>query len=256
VIFSDTVITIYLTSNEFDVTIRLQDKNTLDVFRGATVTLGAETEVTDANGEAFFTVYEGSYDYLINKSSYLEETGTITIHSDTTVNFYLTQVMAYVKFWLTEGSAPVNDAMVRINGDSLITTTLGLAHFRQLPLSLNYTYFITKPGYYDETGELYLTADTSLYIIMEPWSASTEEFPDNKSIHIWPNPVRDFLYCTVPDVCSEQTVRITDLVGTEVYNQRIDNISFSIDVNDFAPGIYLLRLYSSKMQISRIFVKN
>lgn len=256
VVYSDTVITIYLTSNEFDVTIRLQDKNTMDVFWGANVTLGSETVVTDVNGEAFFNVYEGSYDYLINKTSYLEETGTISIHTDTTINFYLTQVMAFVKFWLKEGNAPIDNAIVRINGDSLITTALGLAHFRQLPLSVNYFYLITKPGYYDETGELYLTGDTSLNIIMEPWSASTGEFPDDKSIHIWPNPVRDFLYCKVPDVCFDQTIRITDLVGTEVYNQRIDNISFSIDVKDFAPGIYLLRLNSSKMQISRIFVKN
>jgi hypothetical protein len=228
----------------------------MNVFRGANVTLGSETEVTDVNGEAFFNVYEGSYDYLINKSSYLEETGILTIHSDTTINFYLTQVMAYVKFWLTEGSAPVNDAIVRINGDSIITTALGLAHFRQLPLSVNYFYLITKPGYYDETGELFLSRDTSLYITMEPWSVSTEEFPDGTSIKIWPNPVRDFLYCTVPDVCSEQTIRITDLVGTEVYNQRIDNFSFSIDVKDFAPGIYLLRLYSSKMQTTQLFFKD
>jgi hypothetical protein len=194
---------------------------------------------------------------LIDKLSYLEETGTVTITSDTTINFYLTQILAYIKFWLKEGAAaPVNNAIVRINEDSLITTSLGLAHFRQLPVSANYSYRISKTGYYDETGELYLTRDTSLYITMKPLLSNTGTFPDGKSIILWPNPARDFLYCLVPDVYSDQTLRITDLVGNEVHNQNIDNFSFSINVKNYPPGIYILRLFSSEIQISRLFIKD
>ena len=69
VISSDTTITIYLTSKEFDVTIKLSDKNTLDVFWGVNVTFGSETKVTDDQGEVTFTVYEGNYEYLIDKLS-------------------------------------------------------------------------------------------------------------------------------------------------------------------------------------------
>jgi len=164
--------------------------------------------------------------------------------------------MAYVKFWLKEDIAPVNNATVRINGDSLITTALGLAHFRQLPVSVNYNYRISKTGYYDETGELYLAGDTSLDITMEQWFTNTEYFPDGKSMRLWPNPARDFLYCIVPDIFFDQTLRITSLVGNEVYNQKIGNLSFSIDIKGYPPGVYLLRLFSSDMQVTRIFVKN
>ena len=256
VIYSDTTITVYLTSKIFDITIKLMDKNTLDEFWGVNVTLGTETKVTDDQGEVTFTVYEGNYEYLIDKLSWLQETGTITITSDTTINFYLTQILAYIKFWLKEGNAaPVNNAIVRINGDSLVTTSLGLAHFRQLPVSVNYNYRISKTGYYEETGELYLTRDTSLYITMEPWLSNTELFPDGKSVKLWPNPVRDFLHCTVPDICSEQTLRITDLIGTEVFNQKVDEKSFNINISNLPQGVYILSLYSLELQTTRLFVK-
>jgi hypothetical protein len=256
VIYSDTTITVYLTSKIFDITIKLMDKNTLDEFWGVDVTLGTETKVTDDQGEVTFTVYEGNYEYLIDKLSYLQEAGTLEITSDTTINFYLTQILAYIKFWLKEGdAAPVNNAIVRINGDSLVTTSLGLAHFRQLPVSVNYDYRISKTGYYEETGELYLTRDTSLYITMEPWLSNTELFPDGKSVKLWPNPVRDFLYCTVPDICSEQILRITDLIGTEVFNQKVDEKSFNINICNLPQGVYILSLYSSELQTTRLFVK-
>jgi hypothetical protein len=90
---------------------------------------------------------------------------------------------------------------------------------------------------------------------MEPFPVNTDILLDGKSFQLWPNPVRDFLYLTVPDVSSEQTIRITDLVGKEVYNQNINDIHLSIDVKNFPPGVYILRLNSIKMQITRIFIK-
>jgi hypothetical protein len=256
VVYSDTLLTVYLTRNDFDVTIRLFDKNTLDVFSGVNVTLGSETKVTGESGEVAFTVYPGEYNYLIEKINYSEESGILHIISDTTIDFYLTRVMAYIKFWITEGLAPVDYALVRINGDSIITTTLGLAHFRQLPVSVSYNYTITKPGYYDITGELFLAQDTIIYITMETWTEDTEEFQDVSSIKIWPNPVRDFLYLSVPDVSQKLTIRITDLMGKEIHSQTIENNNLRINIRNFVPGMYILKLHSSAAQTARVFIKN
>jgi hypothetical protein len=256
VIFSDTTITLYLEKKLFDVTIKLMDKNTLNAFRAVNVTLGSEIQATDNDGEATFTVYEGTYDYLINKLSYQEETGTLTISSDTTINIYLARLYAFLKFWLNEGAAPINNATVSINGDSIITTSMGLAYFRQLPVSVLYNYLITRIGYYDVTGELYLDRDTALYISMEKLITFLDPDIDVKSFKFWPNPVRDFLHCLVPDVCSELTLRITDPVGREVYNREVDEKNFHINVSELKPGIYILKLISSEIQTTKLFLKD
>lgn len=256
VIYSDTTINIYLNRKIFDVTIKLMDKSTLNTFWGVNVTLGSETQVTDDNGEVTFTLYEGTYEYLINKLLYQEETGSLEIISDTTINFYLTQLYADVKFWLQEGITPINNATVRIDGDSIVTTSLGLAQFRELPLSVSYSYLITRSGYYDVTGEFYLDKDTTLYITMERLATNIDRETDAESVKIWPNPVRDFLYCLVPDVCSELIFRITDLVGKEVYNHEMNGPSFQIDLANLNPGAYVLKIISSEIQLTRIFLKD
>jgi hypothetical protein len=90
---------------------------------------------------------------------------------------------------------------------------------------------------------------------MEQWVTNTEPLSDRKLIKLWPNPVRDFLYCTVPDVCSELTLRITDLVGKEVYFEKLNETRLHINLTYLKPGIYVVRLISAEMQATRLFVK-
>jgi hypothetical protein len=91
---------------------------------------------------------------------------------------------------------------------------------------------------------------------MEQVSSNAETIPEGHQIKLWPNPARDFLYCTVPDVSPDLTLRITDPVGREIINQVVNEKKFHINVAEFKPGVYILKLISAEMQITKLFLKD
>jgi hypothetical protein len=60
-------------------------------------------------------------------------------------------------------------------------------------------------------------------------------------VAISPNPTSDVLHITV-DEFKNKTVSIVDLKGNLVYNQSLNSVNTSIDVNSFAKGMYLLNI--------------
>ncbi len=89
-----------------------------------------------------------------------------TVHSDTTFFIYLVQTHASVKFRLKNGAAPVNGATVTVGEQSLVSNSLGMATFQQLPVSNEYSYTISKTGFNDEAGSFYLTKDTTIDVVL------------------------------------------------------------------------------------------
>ena len=241
--------------NTFNVTFMLYNKNTLMPLPMTSVTFNSGTAVTDASGKAVFTVNGGTLPYSINKPSYQYESGTITVQSDTTFYFYLTQTLANVKFRLKDGTTPVNLAVVIVNDDSLITNSLGIALFIQLPLSANYSYTISKSGYSGEEGEFYLTGDTTIDITLEVISAMQEIDANESRIIFWPNPVQDVLNFYLSGDITDSYLRITDLTGRNFCNQKIENNTFSILLKDYPPGVYIIHVIHLKMPATQLFIK-
>ena len=254
-IYSDTTLTLYLTKERYDVTIRLLRAFTLEAFNGTSVTFDAATQVTNAAGEVAFTVYGGPHEYSINKASYQTETGSLTVKSDTTFYFYLIQTHAYAKFRLKEGTTPVNMVMVVVNEDSLFSTSLGITTFNQLPVSTSYTYLITKDGYVQQDGAFYLTRDTTIDVAME--AKATTGFPteDVMKMECWPNPVDDVLNLYLPGDYSDIILHITDLQGIEVHYQKIDRNNLKIDVKNYPSGTYILQTSSGNVHTTHFFIK-
>ena len=255
VVYSDTTITILLTKQILNVTIKLFDNSTLDVFYGVVVTLGSQKKHTDADGEADFMIPEGSYDYSIFKTSYQQEQGTLTITSDTIISFYLIRTHAYAKFTLQDGTTPVTNALVILNEDSLITNSLGIAFFSQLPVSSDYNYLIIKRGYDQETGNFYLITDTTIQISMHAYPLNVELPVDKENLKCWPNPVLDHLFLLVPGIFADKTLRITDLMGKEVHYRKVDHNLISINVKNYPSGVYILKILSGERQFTEIFIK-
>jgi hypothetical protein len=255
-IHNDTSLTVYLTGKDFDVTFKVLDAATSKPFWGAVVTLGLLTATTGEDGEVELNVYEGSHNYVVSYTSYKEETGTLIISSDTTVLFHLIRTHAEVKFRLKDGTTPVNKAIVKIDGDSLMTNSLGIATFKELPVGTGYSFFIRKHGYFDTTGTIFLTTDTIIQISLEAWPDGIDIAPVTRELRCWPNPVNDFLFCVVPDIHSEGLIRITDLNGEQILDKEVDNSIFSVDVGNYPPGLYLLKLISGERQHTTLFIKN
>ena len=256
-IYSDTSLTYYLVPEKYNVTVSVSDKQTGDFFLGIRVTLNNEVQITNEKGETYFEFFPGEYDFLIEKSSYLNESGKLTIKSDTAFHFELVRNIGSIKIKLFEGTnTPVNNATVVMNTDTLISTSLGIAHFKNLAISTSYSYLIYKGGYNDLSGLLTLNGDTIVTLKIEPYPTSVSENPELNKLRIWPNPVSETLNITIPTNYANGIVEILNLQGTSMKKIYPGNqLQFEIQVHDMPAGIYFLRLISTKNNLNQIFVK-
>ena len=76
---------------------------------------------------------------------------------------------------------------------------------------------------------------------------SIEEVHDNKyQISVYPNPVTDLININIRS--AEQTsfnVELIDLQGKRLYRQNIDSNNNTLDLKQFATGIYFLNVYTN-----------
>jgi mannan endo-1,4-beta-mannosidase len=254
-ISSDTTILLYLTRKGFSVTFTLMDNKTFEKFWGVNVSLGSLNLVTDSNGSVVFFVDSGSYEYTINKISYKIENGSLSIDSDTSIVFYLEQLSASAKFRLNDGSAPLNDAVVKLNSDSLLTNSIGIALFKQLPLNVLYSYSIAKTGYNSASGEFYLTKDTVIYLTIELNTLDAGTLKKNNVIKVWPNPANEYLYCAFPSGNVHTAVVIRNLIGSIVYSEIVNEHELEISLKDIPSGAYIIKIHSQDDYYSKLFIK-
>ena len=83
------------------------------------------------------------------------------------IQFLLSRTHADVKIRLKEGTTPVNNVMVKLGEDSLLSSSLGLAKFLQLPIGQTYSYIATRENYVTKEGDFYLLTDTTIDVSMQ-----------------------------------------------------------------------------------------
>jgi hypothetical protein len=240
--------------DQYNVTFRVSNHRTLQPLWGAAVTFDSLSQSTSGTGETVFTKEAGTYSFAVEMSSYRSDTGTVTIHSDTTFLISLVQTHASVKFRLKNGTAPVNAATVTVDGQPVISNSLGMATFPQLPVSADYNYTISKTGFNEEAGSFYLSGDT---IIDEKLELKTALDPaeQTEGLKIWPNPADDHINISFPVSQNEVSIRITDLGGHELENRKLENHSPSIYVKDYPPGLYIIHLVAGMETKTGYFIK-
>ncbi len=226
---------------EYDVTIRLLDSYNNDPFWGVPVELGEYSEVSDGEGEVVFILAEGEYNYQINKISYKPESGTINIVSDTVIDFFLVKTHANIKFRLKNGTTPVNNAWVKLRNDSLATNSLGIANFNEIPVGENYSYSVRKEGFYLIEGTISPLSDTTLNIDMEKKPVNIPNQFKESNFSFYPNPADNHIRCTLENMKSDISIRITDLNGRDYINIHPAEEEFILNTSDLNTGLYILQ---------------
>jgi len=240
--------------DQFSVTFKISNHLTLHPLWGAGVTFDSLTQSTGETGETVFAKEGGSYSYAVEMPSYQGDTGTVSVHSDTTFFIYLVQTHANVKFRLKNGTAPVNGATVTVEDQSLISNSLGMVTFMQLPVSKDYVYTISKTGFNDEAGTFYLTMDTTVDVILGIKTA-VDLAEEAGGLEIWPNPADDHVNISFPGSQKEVSVRINDLTGHELDNRKAENRSLTLDVKDYPPGMYIIHFVAGRETKTGYFIK-
>jgi len=78
-----------------------------------------------------------------------------------------------------------------------------------------------------------------------------KEYTDS-DIRIYPIPVTDKLYISVPNSISIASISIVSVTGQPVYSAKINNIFTEVDMSHFASGFYFIRILSNN---NRIIIK-
>jgi endoglucanase len=167
-IYSDTTIILYLTKRLYQDTIRLIDERSNTGISLVPVTINSLTKKTDQSGEVIFSLPYGTYELSTGMEGYLNQQDSMhTVSSDTLRIFRLLKTHAGIKFKISVGNQPINNANVVIGNDSMTTNNIGIAVSDPLPLFDTYPFSISKYGYRAIHDTLFLNNDTSVSYSME-----------------------------------------------------------------------------------------
>ncbi|TVQ89013.1 MAG: T9SS C-terminal target domain-containing protein, partial [Bacteroidetes bacterium] len=148
----------------FDVTFNIVDDEG-DPIEGASVLLG---EIINEPGDYVFEdVPPGIYNYIVSKTGYITVSSEVEISEDTIIDVTLVPGVSpqyTITFLITnEDGFLVNDAVVTFAG---ITNPEGNYVFPGIEAGL-YSYSVEREGYYTATGNVSVSADMTVPVVLE-----------------------------------------------------------------------------------------
>lgn len=176
------------------------------------------------------------------------------MQSDTLLQFLLTRTHADVKIRLKEGNSPVNNAEVQIGDESVITSSLGLAKFLQLPVDQSYHYSVSKEAYVFKEGDFLLSTDTTIDVSMEKLASGTSAFLAGTDIRLWPNPTTGLIYMEHPEP-DPGIVQILDLNGAVLCDFILKGRESRLDISSLPGGVYILSIPGNGGSFRKLITK-
>jgi hypothetical protein len=70
-------------------------------------------------------------------------------------------------------------------------------------------------------------------------------------INVFPNPATNVLHVQLPSAENNPVVKIFDVMGKQVAEQKASDIETNFDISSFASGIYILKITTDKQVITR-----
>ena len=262
---TDTVfVNIDITKDLVNIGFYVFDSNKNPIVK-ASINLNNNKAETDQNGKATFSnIKKGStLNYTISKDKYVKTTGSVTCDSSFTVSVMMMQpgqvprdttshdtnivepVFYSLTFLLTDGSKPLCEGEVTVNGIGKITDSLGFVRFDSIAAETPVSYiakitgYTTIDGQAEQSDTITLTADTSITITFKaaelpPPPVSVIENAAN-GIIVYPNPSDGLLYIQNAD---GQEFVFIDKNGRMLKTGTIDGNQ--IDLRPIATGSYTL----------------
>lgn len=204
------------------------------------VICNGDTVYTNAAGEAFFYLPNGTYNYIIQKFCFNTITGTVPVNN---ANVTVTKIMTYapfdVTFIVTHAGEPVEGALVTLAGASLTTPANGTVVFQKTNGTYNWS--VTHPEFPEgETGTVTVNcAPETIQVLLD----AINDISSN-SFNVYPNPSGGVFSITTSSIMSYKSdVSVYDLAGKMVYTGQLESKEVNvIDLSAQEPGMYIMQI--------------
>jgi len=194
--------------------------------------------ILEANNDSLITYYEGAYfvrAFMGNDKQCFDQSGTITV----LINFpkvnddsYVVPIAKVVVLDVLLNDdpfcAPFDKSSLRIVSPPSIGIITGVQDGKFVYRPSN-----TLSGFDKFT---YVITDVEGRVTNEA-TVNVESFVD--CALLYPNPVEDMLHVTLNNK-RVKLVRLTDMMGKELYRTTADNNNMTIDMSPYAQGMYLV----------------
>ncbi len=84
---------------------------------------------------------------------------------------------------------------------------------------------------------------------------TTTDVVGDRSLTLYPNPVRDFLYVRAANVSENATVQVVDITGKTIRTLALDSETQQINVSDLSEGLYFIRIQTGAEVMVEKFMK-
>lgn len=108
----------------------------------------------------------------------------------------------------------------------------------------------------DWVGDSIVTCYLPLTLILQNEMESIGQHTNNAAINVYPNPADQFIQVTLNNASLINTpLQIINAMGQSVTNMTANSTNFSIDVSNYAEGIYFIVTKNSQYTITDFIVK-
>ncbi|MCP4311569.1 MAG: T9SS type A sorting domain-containing protein [Bacteroidetes bacterium] len=257
---------------EYQVTFRLTDKLSNEELRDASLTIGQQLELTDAAGEAAFSLSEGTYTYSARHPDFAGIDSSLQLRKDTVVQLALKPLKKHVRFSIYSDNMEkvLSGVSVKLGETELLSGLNGSAIFDVWKGS--YAYTLSHPDYFTLGSTIEVSGDTTVLIILlaskatlkfrvysqdKPLNMATLQL-NNDSLNTSQTGIA--LFQDLPrfeeydwSVSKKGYESVTGLVKLE--NDTTVNVSMNLLSHAAFPGLDGLRLYPNPAS-TRLFIES
>jgi hypothetical protein len=243
------VVEVVLTPIPYDITFHVTSGGA--DLEGADVTIAGNTVTTGSNGEALFSLINGTYTYNVTKDGYMPEAGSITVASAAqTVEVELEEMTYEITFVVTVSGQPLQGASVTVDGTTLVTPANGTVVFDLV--NGTYMYEVTHPDYGTADGEFTVNnAAQTIQILID----AVGEIGSNM-FSIYPNPSNGkFNISSEELVNSDMDITVYDFTGKVVVKNHFNgNEINTIDLTGQEEGMYMMQIIIDNKVINKTLI--
>jgi hypothetical protein len=235
---SDITENISLVPQYYTVTFEVSDAD--GALENATITMGDQEILTDAQGTATIDTVNGTYDYTITMDGYQDTTGTIEVAGSSVTESVTMKEKEYtLTFHVTdENSNALEGAEVTIHNSSLTTDSEGKTSIGLIDGTYDYT--VSKDGYEDSEGSVTISGSSENVDVTMKEVVTSINPAVAQDVSIYPNPSDGAFSIEVENTGG--FAAIFNLTGELVAKKQINRNTVRFNISNRPDGVYLIEI--------------